>query len=114
MSEESFFKRLAAAASRIEGAGRSALVVSHYDADGLAAASILARALAQLGFTLHIVILEQLTHAGFARIEKLAPSYPLVVLVDMGSGALLELSKLKTEAVVVLDHHLPDSPVGNV
>jgi RecJ-like exonuclease len=114
MSEESFFKRLAAAASRIEGAGRSALVVSHYDADGLAAASILARALAQLGFTLHIVILEQLTHAGFARIEKLAPSYPLIVLVDMGSGALLELSKLKTEVVVVLDHHSPGSPVGNV
>ena len=114
MSEESFYKKLAAAASKVEGSGRSALLVSHYDADGLAAASILARALTQLGFALHIVILEQLTHAGFARIEKLAPSYHLVMLVDMGSGALLELSKLKTEAVVVLDHHLPGSSVGNI
>lgn len=114
MSEEGFFKKLAETASRIEKVGKSALIVSHYDADGLAAASILARSLVQLGFALHIVILEQLTPAGFARIEKLAPSYPLVLLTDMGSGALLELSKLKTEAVVVLDHHLPGSPVEGV
>jgi single-stranded DNA-specific DHH superfamily exonuclease len=38
MSEEGFFERLADVASKVEAAGGSALVVSHYDADGLAAA----------------------------------------------------------------------------
>ena len=107
MSEEGFFERLADVASKVEAAGGSALVVSHYDADGLAAASILARTLMKLGFAIHVVVLEQLTPAGFARLEKLAPGYPLVLLADMGSSALPQLSKLGAETVVVLDHHLP-------
>ncbi len=107
MSERGFFEKLAEAASKVEAAGGSALVASHYDADGLAAASILARALMRLGFALHVVILEQLTPAGLARLEKLAPSYPLVLLADMGSGSLPQLSKLGAERVVILDHHLP-------
>jgi len=107
MGEEGFFEKLADVASKVEAAGGRALVVSHYDADGLAAASILARVLIKLGFALHVVILEQLTPAGLARLEKLAPSYPLALLADMGSGALPQLSRLGAEAVVVLDHHLP-------
>lgn len=114
MGLEQLLERVSEAAAKVEGAGGCALVVSHYDADGLASASILARALSRLGFALHITIFEQLTPANLARLEKLAPSYPLVLVADMGSGALRSLSQLKVEAVVVLDHHLPGSPAEGV
>ncbi len=106
-AEERLSELLRRAASTIERCPeRRALLVSHYDADGLASASVLLRALAELGFAVHLVVLEQLTASSLARLQSLARNYPLVILSDMGSGSLGELSKLGA-SVVVLDHHLP-------
>ncbi|MEM1912524.1 MAG: DHH family phosphoesterase [Thermofilaceae archaeon] len=100
-------KQLERAASTIEACSeRRALLASHYDADGLSAASILLKALASRGFVVHLLILEQMTPSSLGRLQALASDYPLTLLSDMGSGSVRELSKLKT-TVVVLDHHLP-------
>lgn len=96
-----------------ERSGGRALLVSHYDADGLAAASIMLKTLAKRGYAIHFTVVEQLTSGTIARLEKLAPSYTILILVDMGSGALESLSKIDT-CVIVLDHHLPGSRTADV
>ena len=92
---------------------RRALLVSHYDADGLAAASILAHTLATMGLAIQVIIVEQLTPNSLARLSRMAPSYSLVILADMGSRALRELAKLRTR-VIVVDHHMPGEEAGGV
>ncbi|RLE88446.1 MAG: hypothetical protein DRJ96_05825 [Thermoprotei archaeon] len=105
---------VARAAETVEGAGdKRALLVSHYDADGLAAASILAHTLVTKGFAVQVVILEQLTPSSLARLERIAPSYPLVIIADMGSSALRELAKLQAR-VIVMDHHMPGEACEDV
>ncbi|MEM0023782.1 MAG: DHH family phosphoesterase [Thermofilaceae archaeon] len=106
--------QLERAASIIEECGeRRALLASHYDADGLSAASILLKALTGRGFVVHLLILEQMTPSSFGRLQSLASDYPLTLLADMGSGSVRELSKLKT-SVIVLDHHLLQGAGGGV
>lgn len=111
---QEFSRQLERAASTINRCDeRRVLLASHYDADGLSAASILLKALAETGFVVHLIILEQITPSSFERLQALARNYPLVILSDMGSGSLKELSKLEAD-VIVLDHHLPQEGRGRI
>jgi len=81
-------------------------VVSHLDADGLAAAGVIGTALARLNATFRIRIERWLDEKIIESIISDKPS--LVVFSDFGSGDLDVLnSKLKGKQSVVLDHHQP-------
>lgn len=81
-------------------------VVSHYDADGIASAAIMVRALEREGKEFRLSFVKQLSEEiirGMAGDEEL-----LMVFTDLGSGFLGDIgeSLLKGERkVVILDHH---------
>lgn len=81
-------------------------VVSHLDADGLAAAGIIGKSLFRLGATFRLRIerwLDEKTIDGIA-----AEKPPLTIFLDLGSGYLDLLNKrLSNHSVVILDHHQP-------
>jgi len=76
------------------------LVMSHHDTDGITSAAIFAYALQRLDKDFSIKIVKQLEKEF---IEKL-PEEPILVFLDLGSGSLDSLEKLKNK-VYVLDHH---------
>ena len=81
-------------------------VVSHLDADGLAAAGIIGSALTRLDAIFRIRIQRWIDEKIMGGILADKPS--LIVLTDFGSGDLDVLnSRLAHREVVILDHHQP-------
>lgn len=76
-------------------------VHSDDDADGIAAAAVLTRALDRQGIPFHLTM-GRMTDEDHAALE----AHDQVVLLDQGSGALDRLSRHPGD-VVVLDHHVP-------
>lgn len=87
--------------------GKSIHVISHYDADGLAAAGILGKCFARIGGKFRVRIerwLDQNVVDGIAGAEKNA----LVIFTDFGSGDLNLLGEsFSNHRVIILDHHQP-------
>ncbi|MBS7609074.1 DHH family phosphoesterase [Candidatus Bathyarchaeota archaeon] len=106
-----FFQRISEAAvflSRNALAKNPVRIVSHLDADGLAAASIVARALARLGVGFHVRILQQLDEESIPEAFSGKPGF--IVFTDLGSGNLdLVHSALQENGgtCLILDHHQP-------
>jgi len=86
-------------------------VVGHYDADGIAAASIMTQALLRLNAEFVVTIEKRLTEQLINRLNEEKPK--LVIFVDLGSGYLELVEKLKTK-VIVLDHHKPSKVWSNI
>ncbi len=110
---KAFYASAAAAAETIRAFvadGQFLRVVSHLDADGLTAASILAKSLYRLGAIFRVRIGKQLDEG---LIEALvAEGTSPLIFTDFGSGSLdLLKSRLTSAAVVVIDHH---QPLGDV
>jgi len=81
-------------------------VVSHLDADGLAAAGIVGTALARMGATFRIRIERWIDQKIVDSILADKPS--LIIFTDFGSGDLDVLnSRLLHQLVIILDHHQP-------
>jgi len=81
-------------------------VVSHLDADGLAAAGVIAKALARLDATFRVRIERWIDEEVTAAIAADKPS--LTVFTDFGSGDLDILNThLSNQRVIILDHHQP-------
>ena len=81
-------------------------IFSHYDGDGLAAASIIAKALLREGINFELRILKQLTSKTISQIE--ASENDFLIFVDFGSGQLdLIKSFFEKTHVLILDHHEP-------
>ena len=78
------------------------LVVTHIDADGIAAGSIASKALQRKGIEHGVRFVKKLDENEISRIKNEAPR--LVWFTDLGSGALPMLSDLD---VVITDHHVP-------
>ena len=86
--------------------GRSVLVISHLDADGLSAAGILGSALRRKDAVFRIRIERWLDESVAEEISAEKDCLP--VLADMGSGYLDILNeRMKGKPLVVLDHHQP-------
>ncbi|MDQ1280974.1 MAG: single-stranded-DNA-specific exonuclease [Thermoproteota archaeon] len=84
--------------------GKSITLISHVDADGLAAASIMGKALAREEAFFRIRIWKQMDELLVEEIASEEKS--LLVFSDLGSGNLdLLSSKLPEWDIVVLDHH---------
>ncbi len=83
-------------------------VTSHLDADGLAAAGIIGRALFRLGATFRLRIERWLDEAIIHNLANEKP--PLTIFLDLGSGYLNILnSGFSDHNVIILDHHQPVS-----
>ena len=75
-------------------------LVSHFDTDGITSAAIFIKTLKRLSKQFSVKILKSLTKE---EIEKF-PDDKTIVILDLGSSHLNELSKLKNN-VFVIDHH---------
>jgi len=75
-------------------------LVSHFDTDGVTSAAILSKTLERLNKQFSIKILKQLNQEEI----ELFPKDKIILISDLGSGNLKELSKIKNK-VFILDHH---------
>src|SRR3990170_8287062 len=87
----------------------SALVVSHIDADGLASAAIMGKALERAGIDRRTIFVKQLDMKNLQDIASQNPE--LVIFTDLGSGMLDPIKSLKLNAVIA-DHHQPQGNYG--
>ena len=83
-------------------------LVSHFDTDGITSAAILSKALEKLDIQFSLKILKQLT---IEEIEKF-PKDKIILLSDLGSGSLDNLSKLESD-IFIIDHHEVTGTIGN-
>jgi len=106
---DAFFERAAQATDLIKKhvENRSFIhVVSHLDADGLAAAGIIGKALARCDAAFRIRIQKWLDEKVIDTLSADKPS--LMIFTDFGSGDLEVLnSKLAHRELVIIDHHQP-------
>ncbi len=89
---------------RIE-AGEFIRLVTHLDADGLAAAGIMARALDRMGTLFRIRVAKQIDRRVIGELNEEGQSP--IILTDLGSSSLNLLAALKASDVFVFDHHQP-------
>jgi RecJ-like exonuclease len=109
LNPKEFYASAANAAEKINefiAKGQFIRVVSHLDADGLTAASILAKSLFRSDALFRIRIGKQLDEG---LVEELADEgVSPIIFTDFGSGGLdLLKSRLSSNDIVVLDHHQP-------
>ncbi|MDD1776369.1 MAG: DHH family phosphoesterase [Candidatus Methanomethylicus sp.] len=84
----------------------SLLLISHLDADGLSAGSIMMAALLKAGKSPHLRIVKQLDESVIKDISQLRPRF--AVFTDMGSGQKSMLGKMDGTTPVIIDHHQPE------
>lgn len=90
----------------VEKAGSSIFqVVSHLDADGIAAAGIISRVLKRLNAKFHVRIVRQLSERALSTLPR---SGRIFVFTDLGSGQLSILKEFFKEDFIVIDHHPPE------
>lgn len=90
--------------------GRFIHVVSHLDADGLAAAGVIGKALWRLDANFRVRIQQWVDEKIVGEITSDNPT--LTILTDLGSGYLNVLSEnLSNHQIIILDHH---QPIGDV
>ncbi len=83
--------------------GARVRVISHSDADGIAAAAVMAVTLTRLGLRYHVSI----RHTGSGVADGVTDEHDLAVFCDIGSGNLEELNGLPCR-VILADHHVID------
>ena len=77
-------------------------IFSHYDADGISAAGILAKTLFREGKDFTVTLLTGLTDETFSKVKE--SKAPCILLADLGASYIRQLENLD-KTVVVLDHH---------
>jgi len=82
-------------------------VISHLDADGISAASIMVKCLNNDNRKYSISIIQQIKKEVLESLAREA--YKYFVFTDIGSGALTDIEELfKEKTVFILDHHEPE------
>ncbi len=86
-------------------------VLSHYDADGIASAAIMAKALMRAERRFHLTLVKQVSED---MLSSLASGNPgLVVFLDMGAGSLDAIGRhLGSADVIIIDHHQQEGSLG--
>lgn len=77
-------------------------IVSHYDADGIAAAGVLCTTVYRAGYDYQTTLMRNPFTKGFDRLKT--EQNELIVFSDMGSGQLETIESLGCKAII-LDHH---------
>jgi single-stranded DNA-specific DHH superfamily exonuclease len=78
------------------------MIVSHFDADGLSSAIILAKALRRANINYKITIVSTLTPE---KMERIANENQLTIFLDFGSTASRKINI--ENPIIILDHHTP-------
>ena len=106
---DDFFIRITQAANTIKkhiDTNEFIRVITHIDADGLTAASILGKTLQRAEAVFRIRIVKQLNEEIVK--ELTSEDHSLLIFLDLGSGSLDLLdAKLKDCELIILDHHKP-------
>ena len=100
---QAFSKRVKSAAELVKKHS-FARVISHYDADGVTAASIMCSCLKGSGIGLQATIMKSLDREAVIDLTK--ETNELTVFLDMGSGQIDGIEEMGSD-VVILDHHKP-------
>jgi len=79
-------------------------VISHHDADGIAAASVMTSALRRAGKQFHLSIVKGMDAEDIERLAK--EGNEVILLLDMGSGQIESIEKIDAK-IAALDHHKP-------
>ncbi|MFA5486492.1 MAG: DHH family phosphoesterase [Candidatus Methanomethylophilaceae archaeon] len=103
-------KRLSSAAEAVRRHGH-VHIFSHYDADGISAAGILAKTLLRTGKEFEVTLLTTLDDPAMDRIRECGSK--CLILSDLGASYIPELESLGKD-VVVLDHHVPSADSNSV
>ncbi len=82
--------------------GKPVRIIGHLDADGIAASSILIQALRREGLKFAVSIVRQIDEELLDELKR--EDYEVIFFVDLGSGYLNLINKLKKK-IFVLDHH---------
>ncbi len=83
------------------------LVVTHLDADGLSAGSIMLQALLGIGFQAMVRVVKQLDESAISELTSLP--YKCILFTDLGSGQKALLQPLSEKEIFIVDHHQPDA-----
>jgi RecJ-like exonuclease len=113
-NEASFIEACQRVAEDIQNIDRNLpiFIFSHFDADGLAAASILLIALSQVGFTLHLRIVERLEYETVNNLNKSLPKGCTIIFSDIGTGILESFQNFEQSfKIFILDHHSLSSEI---
>ncbi len=90
------------AAEKIKNTDNVIQIISHYDADGIASAAIMAKALSDIEKKFQIKIVKKITSQLSGVINSCDPD--LVIFTDIGSGYLNEIRKINSD-IIIADHH---------
>lgn len=102
------FESAAERAANAVKSAKSALVISHIDADGIAASSIASIALRRLGIDHTVVFEKKITEEVVNNVNS--SKEDIVWICDLGSGYLSEFNK---DGLIITDHHVPDNRKGS-
>jgi RecJ-like exonuclease len=80
-------------------------VITHFDADGLAAGGIIGKALMRIGSTFQLRTAKQLDEESIS--EALAVDPDVIIFSEIGSGYLDVVRKTVKKKCLVMDHHKP-------
>ncbi len=81
-------------------------LVSHYDADGICAASLMYHALEKNNKDFEVVFVKQLDKEAITKLKD--KDIDMFIFTDLGSGQLSNIKKyLGNKKIVVVDHHQP-------
>ena len=79
-------------------------VISHHDADGIAAAGVMTSALRRAGKQFHLSIVKGMDSDDVERLAK--EGNEAILMLDMGSGQIDSIEKIEAK-IAALDHHKP-------
>jgi single-stranded-DNA-specific exonuclease len=105
----SFLERVRSMADNLSGLSHDedVLVVTHLDADGLSAGSIMLQALLGMGFPAMVRVVKQLDEGAVSEINA-SPQHN-IVFTDLGSGQKTLLRGIKGKKLFLVDHHQPEA-----
>jgi single-stranded-DNA-specific exonuclease len=84
-------------------------IISHLDADGISAASIMIKCLNNISRKYSVSIIQQVKKELLDSLAK--EPYKCFIFTDIGSGSLTEIEKkFKGKKVFIIDHHEPEKP----
>lgn len=83
-------------------------IASHFDADGMSSAAIIAKTAMRMDINFQLSIYKQLTEDAIEILKEGISEGDLLILSDFGSGQIEQLKPIfETAYVLILDHHEP-------
>jgi len=77
-------------------------VISHYDADGITAATIICKALYREGFDFHTTLMRNPFTTGIESLKNEENTH--IIFTDMGSGQISIIEEIRAQ-ILIIDHH---------